>query len=117
MGLGYWPSELFPNLLRGAEQVAWGGSAEPSLYSDESPPLGSGHRPNGRPDEACFVRNIQYIASNYILSIPTLDNTINYVSSSSCYDLISNENCDFDPFKYCFTFGGPGGQDCAATTA
>ena len=115
--MGYFPNELFPNYLsNGADQIAWGGIAKPSP-NGMSPPLGNGHKPNsnGEYNEACYIRNIQYITDARQVVSPNWDNTLSFVSNSTCYELNPNENCGHDQFKYCFTFGGPGGYNCEAT--
>ncbi|KAE8650029.1 hypothetical protein Csa_011504 [Cucumis sativus] len=118
LGLGYWPKELIQNLVDGADQIAWGGIAQPSI-DGVSPMLGSGHKPNENGDynEGCYIRNIQIISgaatNTYVL--PTWDNTLSYSSNTSCYDLNPNVNCGYDMMEYCFTFGGPGGPNCEAT--
>lgn len=111
VAIGYWPKELFGYLKDGAAQVAWGGIAKPSP-NGVSPPLGNSHKPNGKFNEACYFRNINFITSSYKNQSPFPTNTVSYVSNSNCYDLDNNMRCGSDQMYYCFTFGGPGGNNC-----
>ncbi|XP_022145286.1 uncharacterized protein LOC111014774 [Momordica charantia] len=114
--IGYWPKELFGHLNDGAEQVAWGGIAKPSP-NGMSPPLGNGHKPNnGKYNEACYFKSINYIDGNNNGVDPAYENIVSHVSNSDCYGLFDGAGtCAADNMYFCFTFGGPGGNNCRAT--
>lgn len=94
--------------------MAWGGITKPSP-NGMSPPLGNGHKPNGKYNEACYFKTINYVDTNNRGLDPTPTNIVSYVSNSDCYDLNNDSTCGSEKLYYCFTFGGPGGNKCSAT--
>ncbi|OVA05544.1 protein of unknown function DUF239 [Macleaya cordata] len=64
--IGYWPKALFNSLGEGADSIKWGGSVS---LSEEgiSPPMGSGHFPDGHPKHSCYFTQIMYVNDHYEL--------------------------------------------------
>ncbi|KAK3183037.1 hypothetical protein Dsin_030323 [Dipteronia sinensis] len=105
--VGYWPKELFNDLIDGAETVAWGGFAVAG-ESRNCPPMGSGYMPDGSFRVGCYFRNIHIVNDKNAYKNPGDDATVEYVDKTGCYGLNNQKNCGHDELYYCFTFGGPG---------
>ncbi|KAK3183313.1 hypothetical protein Dsin_030599 [Dipteronia sinensis] len=109
--VGYWPKELFPHLLHGTGYVGFGGLAKEGK-DRTSPPMGSGHKPDGYYNRATYFKHIrsytddlQEVRLSYELSQEIADDT-------GCYGL-QNDRKENPLVRDHFLFGGPGGK-CGA---
>ncbi|MQM22250.1 hypothetical protein Taro_055300, partial [Colocasia esculenta] len=84
--MGYWPKELFPFLLEGADIVAVGGEI---LYqgggAHTSTQMGSGHFAEEGFKKSSFIKNIQVLDSSYVYKNPRTIAPV--VDAERCYDL------------------------------
>lgn len=103
--VGYFPAALFSNLSV-ANMVGWGGRVS-GVMKGASPPMGSGHFPDGDMTHACYVRRISYVESGSTQEPDeNLPNIV--VDNPHCYDLKYFGFRD-DQNGYTLQFGGPGG--------
>ena len=107
--IGYWPKELLPILSFGATSVAWGGYASAGSLRI-SPPMGSGHKPDGHFNHAAYFRDMHYLTKNLAPQVPSYEGTVEFVDQSGCYGFKNYHNTGFPFWGYAFTFGGPGGH-------
>ncbi len=107
--IGYWPKELLPHLRVGAATVGWGGFANAGS-TGISPPMGSGHKPDGHYNHAAYFRDVHFLTSNLAPQVPIHGDTEEYVDRSGCYGLKNDHNTGIPFLGYAFTFGGPGGH-------
>ncbi|OVA04102.1 protein of unknown function DUF239 [Macleaya cordata] len=104
--IGYWPKALFNGLSEGADRLKWGGSVSLS-EGGISPPMGSGHFPDGLPSHSCYITGIMYTGQHEELM--NLGNS-SVVGEINCklYDL---HNWGFiKGVGNAIEVGGPGGK-------
>ncbi|XP_052114476.1 uncharacterized protein LOC110278780 [Arachis duranensis] len=107
--IGYFPAALFSNLST-ANRVGWGGRVS-GVMKGQSPPMGSGHFPDGDLTHACFIRKISYVVSDGSTEEPVQDVPKLGGDNPQCYGLkyfgfLDPQN------RFTLQFGGPGGS-CA----
>ncbi|TQD88040.1 hypothetical protein C1H46_026403 [Malus baccata] len=68
--VGYWPKEIVPSLLNGAEDAEWGGIAM-TKENEDSPPMGGGQFPDGFYDHAAYFKEVRYMLKVLEQVIPT----------------------------------------------
>ena len=109
--VGYWPKELVPQLLNGAGYVGWGGLAKEGK-DGTSPPMGSGHKPDGNFNRATYFKHIRcYTVDLSEIQIP-YGSSKEIVDDTGCYGL-QNDMRQSPDLRDQFLFGGPGGK-CGA---
>ena len=111
VSVGYWPKELFPYMGDGAKQASWGGIAQAGK-DGISPPMGSGHFPDGDYSHACYFSHVHYVDhENVTASLGNnIPNTLfEQVDKPNCYGLKNEQLVNQQDLGYSFTFGGPGG--------
>lgn len=109
--IGYWAKEIVGELENGGflgSEVAWGGLGRASK-DGKSPPIGSGHYPDGFYDHASYFRIVQFVAKGSVPTAPPNYANIT-VDKYGCYDLQNNQNIPIPYWGYRFIFGGPGGS-------
>ncbi|XLR59300.1 hypothetical protein S83_009972 [Arachis hypogaea] len=107
--IGYFPAALFSNLST-ANRIGWGGRVS-GVMKGQSPPMGSGHFPDGDLTHACFIRKISYVVSDGSTQEPVQDVPKLGGDNPQCYGLkyfgfLDPQN------RFTLQFGGPGGS-CA----
>ncbi|KAF7847942.1 hypothetical protein BT93_L2430 [Corymbia citriodora subsp. variegata] len=105
--LGYWPNELFLYLRDGSRHVAWGGVGLAGS-NGVCPPMGSGHKPDGKFRHATYFRKLQWIDAKGVLLLPS-DKVSKWVDKSNVYDLQYYRKLLRRAFGYWIAYGGPGG--------
>jgi len=106
VSIGYYPATLFSN-LGSASIVGWGGRTRANV-GDLSPPMGSGHFPNGNKTHASYFRSPKIQdASRYVYEPDTYMIKV-FSDNTNCYGFEG----DFDKVQHerIFQFGGPGGK-------
>ncbi|QCD94306.1 hypothetical protein DEO72_LG5g2389 [Vigna unguiculata] len=106
VSIGYYPATLFSN-LGSASIVGWGGRTRANV-GDLSPPMGSGHFPDGNKTHASYFRSPKIQdASRYVYEPDTYMIKV-FSDNTNCYGFEG----DFDKVQHerIFQFGGPGGK-------
>ncbi|OMO93194.1 hypothetical protein COLO4_17043 [Corchorus olitorius] len=108
--IGYWPKEIIPKLINGANRVGWGGIAITDKDGN-GPPMGSGHLPDNNYKHSCYFKRIQFGNDQDKFQTPADNATYQYADCPRCYDVLDKKGCGhYKSMHYCFTFGGPGGK-------
>lgn len=105
--IGYYPASLFPNMTA-ADQVGWGGRTTTSIGTP-SPPMGSGHFPDGNMTHACYFRDVKiqddtrkdYGPEKYMVDA--------FTDKPNCFDVKYYGDKGW-VYSYFLQFGGPGGK-------
>ncbi|KOM47038.1 hypothetical protein LR48_Vigan07g074200 [Vigna angularis] len=106
--IGYFPAALFVN-LGSAAIVGWGGRTKANIGSP-SPPMGSGHFPDGHSLNSCYFRSVFIQDSSRDIYGPKPDQTVSFTDNSKCYGVTYyGDQREFGGSV--LQFGGPGG-DC-----
>ncbi|GAB4842408.1 hypothetical protein Ancab_012379 [Ancistrocladus abbreviatus] len=103
--LGYWPAELFPDLLSGANTVRWGGQIYNTLVAGRhtATRMGSGLFPGEGYRKASYMSQMLYVNSTHYVVDP--EELVQIVSKPACYSLGLHGTPDKG---VCFFYGGPG---------
>ncbi|KAK0589930.1 hypothetical protein LWI29_020361 [Acer saccharum] len=109
--VGYWPKELVPQLSNGAGYVGWGGLAKEGK-DGTSPPMGSGHKPDGKFNIATYFKHIRCYTVDLSEIQLSYGSSKEIVDETGCYGLQNDSRQSPDVRDY-FLFGGPGGK-CGA---
>ncbi|TXG53659.1 hypothetical protein EZV62_018915 [Acer yangbiense] len=109
--VGYWPKELVPHLLNGAGYVGWGGLAKEGK-DGTSPPMGSGHKPDGNFNIATYFKHIRCYTVDLSEIQLSYGSSKEIVDDTGCYGL-QNDSRQSPDVRDHFLFGGPGGK-CGA---
>ncbi|KAM1242766.1 hypothetical protein ACFX2G_035085 [Malus domestica] len=108
--VGYWPKEIVPGLLNGAEDAGWGGIAM-TKENEDSPPMGGGQFPDGFYDHAAYFKEVRYMLKGLEQVIPTYcDSFTEHADGTGCYALQNDKDTWLEGWRYRFLFGGPGGN-------
>lgn len=108
--VGYFPAELFSNNMLYANQGGWGGRTMISDWNGPSPPMGSGHLPDGNPRHSCYISRITF-KDRFRQDVgPLRSNAATYADNPNCYNVTYYDYVD-DNLRRALMLGGPGG-DC-----
>ncbi|GAB4842374.1 hypothetical protein Ancab_012344 [Ancistrocladus abbreviatus] len=106
--LGYWPAELFPDLLSGANTVRWGGQIYNTLVAGRhtATRMGSGLFPGEGYRKASYMSQMLYVNSTHYVVDP--EELVQIVSKPAGYSLgLHVQHGTPDKGVY-FFYGGPG---------
>lgn len=109
--VGYWPLELFTHMAEGADTVTYGGTASAGK-NGISPPMGSGHKPDGNWTHAAYFNNVRIVNENDYMRLPgqnEMEEFVDRVIVIVCKIIwikVRSRKVTF------FAFGGPGGINC-----
>ncbi|MQL93600.1 hypothetical protein Taro_026228 [Colocasia esculenta] len=107
--MGYWPKELFPYLLEGANYVHFGGEIYyRRVGSHTSTQMGSGHFAEEGFKKASFFKNVQFIDDSYVYRTPAHVDVGEEVKK--CYEVKVGRKTD-GLWGQFFFFRGAGGSD------
>ncbi|KAI4312533.1 hypothetical protein MLD38_037339 [Melastoma candidum] len=109
---GYWPTELFPLMAgdKGATRLSFGGITMRGIEQEESPPMGSGYKPDKDARHSAIMIQILFSGNYSEFRAPFDYETDNILDNSKCYGL--NNYGQTDDYGYLIAFGGPGGPNC-----
>ncbi|KAJ0962315.1 hypothetical protein J5N97_030143 [Dioscorea zingiberensis] len=102
--IGYWPKEIFNNLVNSSD-VEVAGYVNPPL-NENSPPMGNGIFPNPDPSKACELKRIKLQNENGGFIVPGSDSTYSLSNDVPDYYGVFIEH-GIDEFS--LSVGGPGG--------
>ncbi|XP_014496708.1 uncharacterized protein LOC106758285 [Vigna radiata var. radiata] len=108
INIGYYPAALFSNLGSGSI-VGWGGRTQAKVGS-LSPPMGTGHFPNGIKDHACYFRSPMVQDASREFYIPKSIMTRTFSDNSDCYGVYYYKDFGKLYKEGLIQFGGPGGK-------
>ncbi|XP_014503016.1 uncharacterized protein LOC106763330 [Vigna radiata var. radiata] len=106
--IGYYPAALFSN-LGSADTAGWGGRTQANL-GRASPPMGSGHFPDGNSIHSGYFRSPSVQDNSREEFTPNPIITKSFTDNSDCYTIDY-----YEPkvgFAGAVEFGGPGGANC-----
>ncbi|XP_017428571.2 uncharacterized protein LOC108336611 [Vigna angularis] len=106
--IGYFPAALFSD-LGSASIVGWGGRAGGKVGSP-SPPMGSGHFPDGKSVHACYFKAVEIQDSSRDIYGPKSSQVVTFNDNNKCYGVIYYGD-QGNHLGCVLQFGGPGG-DC-----
>ncbi|KAJ0988400.1 hypothetical protein J5N97_006756 [Dioscorea zingiberensis] len=102
--IGYWPKEIFNNLVDSSIVEACGYVYSP--LDESSPPMGNGIFPNPDPTKACELKHIKLLNENGDFIVPGSDITYSlYNDLPDYYDVAIEHGVD----EFSSSVGGPGG--------
>ena len=101
--IGYWPKEIFNNLVDASEIQAHGHVYSP--LNEPSPPMGNGVFPSPDPSKACEMSHIRLVNGNGELIVPGSDIISYYSRESGYYDVVNVPKIN----DFSISVGGPGG--------
>ncbi|XP_047152927.1 uncharacterized protein LOC124824537 [Vigna umbellata] len=104
--IGYFPAKLFNN-LGSAAIVGWGGRTKANIGSP-SPPMGSGHFPDGHSLHSCYFRSVLAQDSSKNIYGPKPDETKSFTDNDKCYG-VKYFGDQGENLGSVLQFGGPGG--------
>ncbi|KOM44182.1 hypothetical protein LR48_Vigan05g178700 [Vigna angularis] len=106
VNIGYYPAALFSN-LGSASIVGWGGRTQAKVGSP-SPPMGSGHFPDGNKDHACYFRSPMVQDASREIYRPESIMTRPFSDNTKCYDVYYYKDHGGVYDEGLIQFGGPG---------
>ncbi|XP_047171844.1 uncharacterized protein LOC124839942 [Vigna umbellata] len=106
VNIGYYPAALFTN-LGSASIVGWGGRTQAKVGSP-SPPMGSGHFPDGKKDHACYFRSPMVQDASREIYRPESIMTRAFSDNTKCYDVYYYKDHGGVYDEGVIQFGGPG---------
>ncbi|XP_047152924.1 uncharacterized protein LOC124824535 [Vigna umbellata] len=104
--IGYYPAALFSN-LESASIVGWGGRTEAKV-GDPSPPMGSGHFPDGNEQHACYFRSPMIEDASREIYVPKSIMTRPFSDNTNCYGVNYYKDDQEVSDEGVVQFGGPG---------
>ncbi|XP_057452711.1 uncharacterized protein LOC130744553 [Lotus japonicus] len=107
--IGYFPKELFSGYLYYADQAGWTGKTIRGNLP--SPPMGSGHLPDGNYRHSAYIARMAYRDRQRQDAVPLTGELVLDADSPQCYNVTWDKYVD-DNLQHTIEFGGPGGLDC-----
>ncbi|KAG2384551.1 uncharacterized protein HKW66_Vig0146850 [Vigna angularis] len=109
VNIGYYPAALFSN-LGSASIVGWGGRTKANV-GGRSPPMGSGHFPDGDRTHESYFRSPKIQGASLIVYTPESFMTKHFSDNTKCYDVGYHDKYYGEVNKESVVhFGGPGGN-------
>ncbi|QCD94304.1 hypothetical protein DEO72_LG5g2387 [Vigna unguiculata] len=105
VSIGYYPARLFSN-LGSASIVGWGGRTKANV-GGLSPPMGSGHIPDGNKDHASYFRSPKIQLASRHDYTPEYIMTKGFSDNTKCYGVSKDYEVEYEGV---LEFGGPGGK-------
>ncbi|KAK7253122.1 hypothetical protein RIF29_37565 [Crotalaria pallida] len=106
--LGYFPGSLFSDDMSYADGGGWYGRTT-TPAGGLSPPMGSGHLPDGEFGHACFIRVMAFVNQTGEYMWPEMKSVGIYTDNPNCYGVQYTGYVD-EAMLYSMQFGGPGGN-------
>ncbi|XP_014497931.1 uncharacterized protein LOC106759323 [Vigna radiata var. radiata] len=109
VNMGYYPAALFSN-LGSASIVGWGGRTKANV-GGHSPPMGSGHFPDGNRTHESYFRSPKIQGSSLIVYTPDSYMTKDFSDNTNCYAVSYHDKYYGEVYNEgVVQFGGPGGK-------
>ncbi|KAJ0988394.1 hypothetical protein J5N97_006750 [Dioscorea zingiberensis] len=102
--IGYWPKEIFNNLVDSSQVEITGYVYSP--LDENSPPMGNGIFPNPDPSKACELKHIKLLNENGDFIVPGSDSTYSLFNDlPDYYGVVTEKRIN----EFSLSVGGPGG--------